>query len=589
MTKLLRFFKPYTGLIALIAVFSIIQVWAVLELPLLMSKMVDIGIVQKGIADPTLLATGTSATQLSYILKTGALMLLVATISVIFSVSAGNVASRISAGVARDLRSAIFEKVENFSLAEVDRFSIASLVIRSTNDIAQVQQVSFMLFRPATIAPISAVGALFMAIRTNLGLSWILGLALPLLTFVVMGIGFYAMPLFRKQQLKNDKVNLVAREGLTGVRVIRAFNRVKTQAEKFDLANLDLTQLSKRVNGIMVILMPIMGFVVQLIFVAILWFGTDLIASGDLSIGSLMAYMQYAMQLMMALMMISMVLMMYPRAAVSAGRIQEVLETESSIVDGEIELDEPIESIEFKDVCFAFAGAEENAVSDLNFSLKRGETTAIIGSTGSGKSTILNLILRLYDSCGGSVLINGRDVREYKAESLRARIGYTPQKALLFSGTIAENIRVGKEDASDEEIWNALEIAQAKKFIAESDEGLNMEVAQGGTNFSGGQKQRLAVARAIISRPELYLFDDTFSALDASTERSLRDALKNYTDSAISLIVSQRISSIVNAHQILILDNGRIIGIGTHDDLLEHNAVYQEIARSQNFGGQQHV
>lgn len=587
MTKLLRYFKPYRGLIALILVFTLIQVWAVLELPYFMSNMVDIGIVNKGVADPTLAHTATKAGQLSYILKTGGLMVGVALISVIFSVSAGNLASRISAGLARDLRGKIFEKVENFSLAEIDRFSISSLIIRSTNDIAQVQQITFMLFRPALVAPMNAIGALIMASRTDIGLSWILAATLPLLFVFIGGVGMYAMPLFKKQQQRNDQVNLVAREGLTGVRVIRAFNRIATQAQKFNFANVELTDLSKRVNSIMAVLMPVMGLIVQLVFVAILWFGADRIASGSLSIGSLMAYLQYAMQIMMGMMMISMVLMMYPRAAVSANRINEVLEAELVLHDGAHELSEKITSVEFQKVGFSFPNAEESAIHDISFRLNEGETTAIIGSTGSGKSTILNLILRLYDASEGRVLINGRAIQDYKADSLRSRIGYTPQRALLFSGSIADNIRIGKEDASEEEIWRALEIAQARNFIAENEEGLAAEVSQGGTNFSGGQKQRLAVARAIISEPELFLFDDTFSALDATTEKNLREALAPLTSQSITLIVSQRISSITKADQIILLDQGTIIGLGTHDELLAENAVYQEIARSQNFGGQQ--
>lgn len=560
---------------------------AVLELPNLMSRMVDIGIIQKGVEDPALIGSGSQQTQLNFILKTGGLMVLVALTSVVFSVSAGNLASRISAGLARDLREKIFEKVEHFSLADIDRFSISSLTIRSTNDIAQVQQTTFMLFRLALVAPFTAIGALFMAIRTDVGLSWIVAVALPILAAVIGSIAIYAMPLFRKQQKKNDYVNLVAREGLTGVRVIRAFNRMSTHGEKFNQANIDLTDISKKVNSIMVILMPIMAIIIQVVYVATIWFGSHRIGAGVLSIGSLMAYLQYAMHLMMSLMMTSFVLMMYPRASVSAERINAVITAESLMKDGFEEFTGPIETIELKEAAFAFPCAEENAVEGLSFTLKRGETTAIIGSTGSGKSTILNLILRLYDATEGEVLLNGRNIKDFQAATVRSRVGYTPQKALLFSGTVAENIRVGKENASDEEVWEALETAQAKSFIEESSEKLDLKVAQGGTNFSGGQKQRLAIARALISKPDLFLFDDTFSALDASTERRLRDALKPYAEHSITLVVSQRISSIVGLDQIIVLDQGRIVGLGTHQELIANNTVYQEIARSQNYEKEQ--
>lgn len=566
-------------------ILSVGQVASVLELPNLMSNIVDIGIVQKGIKDPALVSTGTDATQMRYILSTGAIMLLVTLTSVLLSLSAGNLASRISAGLARDLRAKIFERVESFSLSDINNFSIASLIIRSTNDIAQVQQISFMMMRIAIIAPLQAVGAFVMTLRTNVELSWILGVALPLLGVVIGVTAALATPLFRRQQEKTDRLNLVAREGLSGVRVIRAFNRSATQKERFAVANQDLTKTATKVNSIMVFLIPLMGLVVQVVLVLIIWFGAKLLGPGPdaLQIGSLMAYLQYAMNVMFSLMMLSMFLIMLPRASVSAERIAEVLNTQPSITDGKTKLDRPIHSLTFKNTTFCFPGAEEPSLQNIDFRAEKGSTTAIIGSTGSGKSTLVNLILRLYDPVLGDVLVNGTPLRKFEVESVRARIGYTPQKALLFSGSVADNLRVGKQDASEEEMWEALRIAQAESFIKDTPGQLEAEVAQGGTNFSGGQRQRLAIARAIISKPEVLLLDDTFSALDATTEANLRRDLAPLLKDAISVIISQKISSITSADQIIVLDQGEVVGLGTHDELIKTNSVYQEIARSQMF------
>lgn len=581
MTKILKYFKPYTSWITVIFLLTIGQVTAVLELPKMMSNIVDIGIIGKGIADPLLRGTATSSTQLNYILSHGALMLLVAAISMLCSVSAGYGASRVSAGVARDLREKVFTKVEAFSLADIDKFSIASLIIRSTNDIAQVQQITFMLLRIALVAPLTAIGAIFMSYRTDAGLSWILGVAVPILVGVIAGMGIYAMPLFRRVQKQADALNLVAREGLTGVRVIRAFNRVSTQAERFDEANTDLTGTTLKVNGIMVTLMPIISLIVQLVLVAIIWFGADLIAAGTGEIGGLMAFLQYAMNIMFSLMMLSMIFIMIPRASVSAERIAEVLVVEPSIADGPGCKTDDEASIKFEDVSFSFHGAEQPSLNNISFSAKAGTTTAIIGSTGSGKSTLINLVLRLYDPSTGKISISGCDAKDFVLEDLRALIGYTPQKALLFSGTIAENLLVGRENATEEDMWHALEIAQAKDFVSNLPEQLEAPVAQGGLNFSGGQKQRLAIARAIIARPRIYLFDDTFSALDMATDAKLRAALKPETRDSVVITVAQRISAVSQADQIIVLDDGRIVGLGTHEQLLAGNEVYREIAASQ--------
>lgn len=582
MSKLFKNFKPYLPLVLIILVLTIGQVMGNLELPNQMSDIVDIGIVQKGITNSATQGAGTNATQMHYILSKGLLMLLIAAISVALSVSAGYLASRISAGIARDLRGKVFKRVESFSQEDVNKFSVASLIIRSTNDIAQVQQMSFMLMRISLIAPITAIGAIYNALRTDAQLSWIIAAAVPFLAVVIFFTARYAMPLFRTVQKKQDGLNQVAREGLTGVRVIRAFNRQNTQQERFEDANDQLTKTTLKVNGIMVNLMPVMMFTVQVVSVAIIWFGTHYIDAGHLQIGSLMAFLQYAMQLLTSVMMLSMIFIMIPRAAVSAERIHEVLTTEPSISPAAQPLalgERP--SVEFKDVSFKFAGADEPALCNISFKAEAGTTTAIVGSTGSGKTTLLSLIEHLYQPSKGEVLINGVNINDADETDLRSRIGYAPQKALLFSGTIADNLRVGNEDASEQDMWDALRIAQAKSFVEALPEKLDAEVSQGGKNFSGGQKQRLAIARAIVRKPQIYLFDDTFSALDLTTDAKLRSALGEVTGDAVVITVAQRISTIIHADQIIVIDNGRIVGIGTHEQLLADNEVYQDIARSQ--------
>lgn len=582
MSKIFKNYKPYLALVIIIILLTIGQVMGNLELPNQMSDIVDIGIVNKGIANPATQGAGTSATQMHYILSKGLIMLLISAGAVLLSICAGYLASRISAGIARDLRSNVFSRVEAFSLGDVDKFSIATLIIRSTNDIAQVQQMSFMLLRIALIAPLTAIGSIYMALKTNASLSWIIAAAVPVLAVIIIFVARYVMPLFRNMQKRQDDLNQVAREGLTGVRVIRAFNRQSTQRDRFAKSNEELTGIALKVNGIMVTLMPIMMLIVQLVTIAIIWFGAHYISDGSLQIGSMMAFLQYATQLMTSVMMLSLIFIMLPRAGVSAERIDEVLSTTPSIQNPQnpCSMGETA-SVEFEDVSFKFEGADEPALCNISFSAKAGTTTAIIGSTGSGKSTLLALIERLYKPSKGEILINGCPIDTIDETSLRNKIGYAPQKALLFSGTIAENLRVGNAQATEDDMWEALTIAQSRSFVEALPEKLNEHVSQGGKNFSGGQKQRLAIARAIIRKPSIYLFDDTFSALDLTTDANLRAALNKVTGDSVVITVAQRISTITHADQIIVIDNGRIAGIGTHDELLAANEVYQDIARSQ--------
>ena len=611
----------------LVLLFVGIQVTCNLRLPKEMSDIVNVGIVQKGIpgnmqTDPAVAAqvaeamsvapTSITANQRAYFIEKGALMLGITLLAGVAAVLAGYFASRVSAAVARDLRVDIFSKIEYFSLLEFDRFSTASLIIRSTNDIQQVQQMTFFILRLATMAPLTALGALYMSLHTDASLTWVLGVTLPLL-FITIGILiYYGMPIFRSIQTKTDHLNLIAREGLTGVRVIRAFNRQPTQQARFTDANDDLTGATVKVNRMMVTMMPIMQLLMQFTTIAIIWFGSHHINDMTMRLGDMMAFLQYAAQILFSILMLSMIFVMYPRASVSAERINEVLETIPSIEDppvvasgaqdkgtkaepeagvvqsvtaesgvGTVQSADTAPSVEFKGVTFAFQGGEEAATCNISFATPTDTVTALIGSTGSGKSTILNLIVRLYDVTSGAVLVDGVDVRDISQHRLRESIGYVPQRAVLFNGTIAENIRFGKSDATDEEVWRALEIAQASDFVSALPDGIESHVAQGGVNLSGGQKQRLAIARAIVKKPRIYLFDDAFSALDLKTDAALREALKPELKNAVTLIVAQRISTIVDADQILVLDEGCVVGRGTHDELLATNRVYREIAQSQ--------
>ncbi|MCL2332596.1 MAG: ABC transporter ATP-binding protein/permease [Actinomycetia bacterium] len=598
MGKLLKRYliKPYWVMMIAILLATGLQAGAQLSLPNAMSDIVDVGIMQRGVeGDATKLAVqekiavSSNSTQMRYIMKKGALMLGIALLTVIGAVLAGFFCSWSSAALARDLREKVFTRVEAFSLKEFDKFSTASLIIRSTNDVQQVQQMTFMLARLGVMAPMMSVGALIMAIQKGGRLSLIIAVIIPVLILIMAIAIRFVMPLFRSVQEKNDRLNMVSREGLTGVRVIRAFNRQNFQQGRFKIANDSLTDTQMKAMHIVVMMIPAVMFVVMVGQVAAVWFGSKMISTNSLEIGNMMAFIQYTMQMLMSLMMFAFILVMLPRAAVSGERIREVLETEPVILDPDAKTTEAVEktlkrapaSLEFKGVSFYFEGGEEAAVKDIDFKAKRGTTTAVIGSTGSGKSTILNLVERLYDVSEGKILVNGVDVREHTQYDLHDRVGYVPQKAVLFSGTIADNIRFGKPDATDEEVREALKTAQAEDFIEELEEGIEAYVAQGGTNFSGGQKQRLAIARALVKKPQIYLFDDSFSALDLQTDANLRAAIKPLLKDSLAVIVAQRISTIMDADQIIVLDEGKVVGLGTHDELLANNTVYQEIAKSQ--------
>jgi ATP-binding cassette, subfamily B, multidrug efflux pump len=473
--------------------------------------------------------------------------------------------------------------VAKFSLHEFDKMSTASLITRTTNDTTQVQQVWIVILGFMITAPMMMIGGIILAIAQDATLSWILVVVIPILVAAIVLIMRKAIPLFRVMQVKLDKLNLILDEGLSGVRVIRAFDRMRYEEQRFDEANLDLTDVAIRVNRIVAWLMPIMMLVLNVSSVAILWFGAIRINNNQMQVGALFAFLQYAMLILFGLLMVSMLFIMLPRAAASADRINEVLAMEPEIEDAEQvkRADEIKGYVEFQDVTFSYPGAEEPALNNISFSARPGEVTAIIGGTGAGKSTLVSLIPRFYDIDSGHILVDGVDVREMAQKDLRAKIGFVPQKAVLFSGTIAENIRYGKEDASDEEVQYAAEVAQATEFISEMKDGYDSVIAQGGTNVSGGQKQRLSIARALVRKPEIYVFDDTFSALDFKTDARLRAALKRETLDSTVLIVAQRVSTVMDADQIIVLDEGRIAGIGTHRALMRSSGVYREIVTSQ--------
>ncbi|HEV2580069.1 MAG TPA: ABC transporter ATP-binding protein, partial [Ktedonobacteraceae bacterium] len=473
--------------------------------------------------------------------------------------------------------------VEQFSLHEFDKVSTASLITRTTNDTTQVQQVTIVLLNMIITAPITLVAGVILALNQDIGLSWILVVAIPILAGTIALLMSKAIPIFRAMQVKLDKLNLVLDEGLTGVRVVRAFDRIKHEEQRFDEANLELTNIAIKVNRLIATLMPMMMLVLNISSVAILWFGAIRINNGDLQLGAMIAFLQYAMQILFALLMVSMMFIMLPRAAASADRINEVLAIEPEIKDADqVRLaDRQRGYVEFRDVTFSYPGAEEPALSNISFRARPGQVTAIIGGTGAGKSTLVSLIPRFYDIDSGHILVDGVDVREMSQEHLRSKIGFVPQKAVLFSGTITQNIRYGKEDATDEEIRHAADVAQASEFIVDMKDGFDSVIAQGGTNVSGGQKQRLSIARALVRRPEIYVFDDSFSAVDFKTDAKLRAALKQEIYDATALIVAQRVSTVMDADQIIVLDEGRVAGIGTHRELMKTCEVYREIVSSQ--------
>ena len=568
MLKIYRNLKPYLFFILGILVLQFLQAMANLYLPTLMADITNYGILKEDVP---------------YIWRTGGRMLLVAAGGVVCAVLASFFGSRTAIGLGRSLRSQLFRRVEGFSLHEFDHFGASTLITRTTNDIIQIQTVTILIFNMMVSAPITAVAGTLLAYREDHGLTLILAVALPVIAGVVALLGSQAIPLFKLVQLKIDRVNLVLREKLTGIRVVRAFNRVEHERKRFDEASRDLTDTYIKVNRIIAFMTPVMMVIMNLVTLSILWFGAMRISNGSTNIGNLIAFMQYAMQILISLLMFTAMFIMIPRAQAAANRINEVLETRPEIEDPTAPRHADAEKgyVEFRDVTFRYQGAEEPAVRGISFSAKPGETTAIIGGTGSGKSTVVNLIPRFYDVDAGHVLVDGVDVREMTQEELRAKIGFVPQKAILFTGTVADNLRYGKDDATDEEIRHAAEVAQAADFIDGMSEGYDTMLSEGGLNLSGGQKQRLSIARALVRRPEVYVFDDSFSALDFKTDAKLRAALKKETADATMILVAQRVGTVMDADRIIVLDEGGVAGIGTHKELMRSCEVYREIVSSQ--------
>ena len=569
MKHLLRIFSNYWLMFIVLVGFTYAMVMANLWLPDKMSEIVNNGIIKQ---------------DMPAIWHNGLAMILVTAAGGICSIIIGLLASRIATGMAQRLRKELFERIESFALADFNKFSTASLITRSTNDIQQIQMTSILLLRLALMAPIMAIGGLQKAIHNAPNLSWIIALAVSVLLVVIAVLFVIAVPRFKKLQTLVDKLNLVTRENLVGLKVIRAFHNEKIEQKKFQQANAELNKMNLFVNRLMMLLDPIMTLVMNFSSVAIVWFGAHLISSGNLQIGNMMAFLEYAMQVIISFLLLSMVFIMVPRAAVSVKRVGEVLDTLPSIVDPSSPQKLPSGAtgkIEFKDVTFTYPDADLPVLSNINFTAEPGQTTAFIGSTGSGKSTLINLIPRFYDVSAGQILLDGVDVRQLKLEDLYDQIGYVPQKGVLFSGTIASNIKYGNAKASQKLVEKSAKIAQAAEFISELKNGYKNDIAQGGSNVSGGQRQRLSIARAIAVEPNVYIFDDSFSALDFKTDAKLRSALAKETKHKTVLIVGQRINTIMNADKIIVLDEGKIVGQGMHQELMKDCEVYQEIAASQ--------
>jgi len=567
--QLLRtYLRPYTREVAIVGVLVLVQSIANLYLPNLNADIINNG-VAKGDID--------------YIWRIGAVMLGITLVLGVLAVAGVYWASLASMGVGRDLRGAVFGQVQTFSAREIHRFGTPSLITRNTNDVQQIQLFLQIALTMMVSAPIMAVGGVIMALREDARLSSLLIVVIPILAGIVAFMFVNAIPLFRSMQVKIDRINQVLREQIMGVRVIRAFIRADFESRRFDEANYDLTSTALRVNRIFVLAFPAVMAVMNLTTVAILWFGGHLVDSGEMPIGNLTAFLMYIMQILMSLMMAIAMVILVPRAEASAARLQEVVTTKPSIEEPANPMNPPAltGAVDFENVTFGYPGGEKPVLQEITFELRPGQTTAVIGGTGSGKTTLLNLIPRFFDVSDGNLSIDGVDVRDQSLEQVWSRIGLVPQRAYLFSGTVASNLRFGKDDATEEELWHALEVAQSRDFVEAMPGGLDAPIDQGGTNLSGGQRQRLAIARALVKRPSIYLFDDCFSALDAGTDARLRAALRADTRDATVMIVAQRVSTIMHADRIIVLDEGRIVGTGKHDDLMASSEPYREIVDSQ--------
>lgn len=568
MRKLFRYIRPYKWPVILVVLLTALQSISQLYLPDLMSDIVDKGVVGKNVG---------------MIIETGLAMLGFSLVVTVCTVLARLYSSKVAVGVSRDLRADIFKSVTDYSMNEFDKIGTASLITRSTNDVTQILNAMVMIFTMLLAAPIMCVGGMIMAAREGTGLSWIIIASIVFMSLLILVVAKNALPLFKSLQKKVDRVNLVLREGLTGIRVIRAFNKTDQEQGRFDEANKDLTNTSIKVYRWMAVMFPAIMMVLNIATVAVIWFGGLRVDTGEVQVGQLMAFQQYVMQIMFAVIMATMMFVMLPRASASADRINEVLDMKPSIVDKvSVAPDTSLHGhVEFKGVSFSYDGAANPVLSDISFECKPGQVTAIIGGTGSGKSTLIKLIPRFYDVTEGQVLIDGVDVRDYPQTAVRHKIGFVPQKASLISGTIADNLRFGNPDATPDEMDKALAIAQADEFVSTLEGGIEAPVSQDGTNFSGGQKQRLSIARALIRKPEVYIFDDSFSALDFKTDAKLRQALACEVTQASVLIVAQRVNTVMNADNILVLDEGRLVGQGTHRELMKSCDTYKEIVESQ--------
>ncbi|MEU2661693.1 ABC transporter ATP-binding protein [Micromonospora sp. NBC_01740] len=570
LTRLLRtHLRPYHRPLAAVVLLQFVGTMASLYLPSLNADIIDLGV-----------ARGDTG----YIMRTGGWMLAVSLIQIVCSVAAVYLGARTAMAFGRDVRSSIFGHVNRFSAREVARFGAPSLITRNTNDVQQVQMLVLMSCTMLVAVPIMSVGGVVMALREDVGLSWLMLVSVPVLAVALWLIIRRMVPGFRLMQTRIDTVNRVLREQITGIRVVRAFVREPYETDRFATANADLTATALRIGRLMALIFPVVMLVLNVSSVAVLWFGAERVDAGAIQVGALTAFLQYLMQILMAVMMATFMLMMVPRAAVCAERIVEVLDTDSSVVPAARPVTEVTShgELELRDVAFQYPGAAEPVLRDVSFRVTPGTTTAVIGSTGAGKTTLLSLVPRLVDTTAGAVLVDGVDVRKLAPDELWRRIGLVPQRPYLFTGTVASNLRYGNPDATDAELWGALEIAQARDFVEAMPEGLAAPIAQGGTNVSGGQRQRLAIARALVRRPEIYLFDDSFSALDLGTDARLRAALRPVTADAAVVIVAQRVSTIVGADQIVVLENGGVVGIGRHDELLLTCPTYAEIVASQN-------